>query len=76
MPVAWCLASPKAGEREVAADLLAHAARAGALRPGLILIGDKGFAGRDFEDLLAQGYGLRLIRPDRRDEAPRHGSIG
>jgi hypothetical protein len=76
MPVAWCLASPKAGEREVAADLLAHAARTGALRPGLTLIGDKGFAGRDFEDLLTQDYGLRLIRPDRRDEVPRHGLIG
>jgi hypothetical protein len=76
MPVAWCLADPKIGEREVAGELLAHAARTGALRPGLILIGDKGFAGREFEDLVTTGYGLRLIRPDRRDEAPRHGSIG
>jgi hypothetical protein len=46
MPVTWCLADPKLGEREVAAGLLAHAARTGALRPGLTLIGDKGFAGR------------------------------
>jgi hypothetical protein len=76
MPVAWCLADPKIGEREVAADLLAHAARTGALRPGLILIGDKGFAGRDFEDLVRSGFGMRLVRPDRRDEVPRHGSIG
>jgi hypothetical protein len=45
MPVAWCLASPKIGEREVAAELLACAARTGVLRPGLTLIGDKGFAG-------------------------------
>ena len=76
MPVAWCLASPKLGEREVAGALLEHAASAGALRPGLILVGDKGFAGRDFEDLVSAGYGLRLVRPDRKDEAPRHGSIG
>src|SRR6201996_7469777 len=76
MPVAWCLADPKLGEREVAGELLARAARAGALRPGLILIGDKGFAGRGFEDLVTTGYGLRLVRPDRKDEAPRHGSIG
>ena len=34
MPAAWCPASPKPGEREVARDLLAHAARSGALRPG------------------------------------------
>jgi hypothetical protein len=48
MPAAWCLADPKIGEREVTAALLAHAASTGALRPGLTLIGDKGFAGRDF----------------------------
>ena len=76
MPVAWCLASPQLGEREVAAELLAHAQRTGALRPGLTLIGDKGFAGRDFEDLLTTGFALRLVRPDRRDEPARHGSIG
>jgi hypothetical protein len=76
MPVAWCLADPKIGEREAAAELLAHAARTGALRPGLILIGDKGFAGREFEDLVTTGFQMHLVRPDRRDEAPRHGSIG
>ena len=59
-----------------AGELLAHAARTGALRPGLILIGDKGFAGREFEDLVTAGFGLRLVRPDRKDEAPRHGSLG
>jgi len=76
MPIAWCLADPKLGEREVAAELLAHAARVSALRPGLILTGDKGFAGREFEDLVTTGFGLSLVRPDRRDEPPRHGSIG
>jgi len=35
MPTAWCLASPRIGEREVAAGLLAHAHRTHALRPGL-----------------------------------------
>jgi hypothetical protein len=76
MPVAWCLASPGIGEREVVAELPAHARRAHALRPGLTLIGDKGFAGREFEDLVTTGFGLCLVRPDRRDKAPRHGSIG
>ena len=76
MPAAWCLASPAIGEREVAAGLLAHAARTGALRPGLTFIGDKGFAGRDLEHLLTQRFGVRPVRPDRRDEAPRHGPIG
>ena len=32
MPVAWCLADPKLGEREVAAELFAHARDIGALR--------------------------------------------
>jgi hypothetical protein len=32
MPVAWCLADPKLGEREVAAELFAHARDMGALR--------------------------------------------
>jgi len=76
MPVAWCLADPKIGEREVAAELLACAARTGALRPGQTLIGDKGFAGREFENLVTGEFRLHLVRPDRRDEAPRHGSIG
>jgi hypothetical protein len=59
-----------------AAWLLAHAARTGALRSALTLIGDKGFAGREFEDLLTTTFGLRLVRPDRRDEAPATGPSG
>lgn len=76
MPVAWCLATPGIGEREVAAALLAHAGRIHALRPGTILISDKGLAGRHFEDLVSSGFRLRLVWPDRRDEAPRLGNIG
>ena len=72
--MAWCLADPKIGERKVAAELLACAARTGALRPGLTLIGDKGFAGREFEDLVTGEFRLHLVRPDRRDEVLRHGS--
>jgi hypothetical protein len=34
MPVAWCLANPDQGEREVAEGLLDRAARQGGLRPG------------------------------------------
>jgi hypothetical protein len=57
-------------------QLLAHARRNHALRPGLILIGDEGFAGREFEQLVTASFRLSLVRPDRRDEVPRHGSIG
>ena len=56
--------------------MLAHAARSGALRAGLILIGDKDFAGRGFEDLVTTGFSMDMVRPDRRDETPRHGSTG
>ena len=73
LPVAWCLASPKLGEREVVAALLDH--ERGRLRPGLVISADKGFAGRDFEQLVA-GYGASLLRPDRADEPRWLGSLG
>ena len=49
MPVAWCLADPKIGEREIAAELLGHARDTGALREGMIVLADKGLAGREME---------------------------
>ena len=54
LPVAWCLATPKLGEREVVAAMLDH--ERARLRPGLVILGDKGFAGQEFEQLVA-GYG-------------------
>jgi hypothetical protein len=41
----------------------------------LALLSHKGFAGRQFEQLVA-GHGARLLRPDRKDEPDRHGSLG
>jgi hypothetical protein len=73
LPVAWCLATPKLGEREVVAAMLDH--ERGRLRPGLVLLADKGFAGQDFEQLVA-GHGAVLLRPDRADEPHRLGSLG
>lgn len=64
---------PKLGERKVVAALLEH--ERARLRPGLILVGDKGFAGREFDQLVA-GYGAALLRPDRTNEPRRHGSLG
>ncbi len=60
MPVAWCLADPKIGEPEVAAELLAHASRTGALRTGLILIADKGAAQRRHPAPAQNGESARL----------------
>ena len=45
------------------------------LEPGQLVIGDKGFAGAEFEQHVA-ALGGRLLRPDRKDEQPRFGSLG
>lgn len=73
MPIMWCLANPKLGEREVVAALLD--ANHHLIRGGQVLLADKGFAGRAFK-AHTDGLGLRLLRPDRRDEAYRNGSLG
>ena len=72
-PVNWCLASPKLGERDVAAELLADTPPE--LLAGTVIIGDKGFAGRAFEQAVAD-LDAMFVRPDRRDEPRRHGSLG
>jgi Transposase DDE domain len=75
MPVAWCLANPKIGEREVCLDLLTLATETGRLPPGSTVLTDKGLAGRDIEAQISQ-LGVRMLRPDRRDEPARHGNLG
>ena len=45
------------------------------LAPGQVVIADKGFAGREFDELV-RSLGGRLLRPDRKDEPRRHGSLG
>jgi hypothetical protein len=74
MPVVWCLADPKLGEREVATELLGHACDLAALPTGVVVIGDKGFAGRDFDRDMTE-LGITFIRPDRRDETHRYGNL-
>src|SRR2546421_332126 len=72
MPILWALADPKLGEREVLAAMLEVDADVAAAHEGILLICDKGFAGRDFEQLLA-GYAITLLRPSRTDEQARYG---
>ncbi|MDT9683918.1 IS982 family transposase [Streptomyces sp. TRM76323] len=73
MPVTWCLANSKLGEREVMAALpqrdhhLAH--------QGQVILADKGFAGKDFETFITDRLGAHLVRPDRKDEPARFGKI-
>lgn len=73
MPIMWCLANPKLGEREVVAALLDRDHHL--IRGGQVLLADKGFAGREFKQL-TDTMGLRLLRPDRRDETYRNGNLG
>jgi hypothetical protein len=75
MPVAWCLANPTTGEREVAEGLLDRAARQQVLRPGMVVLADKGLAGRAFAQLVAE-LDAMLVRPDRADEPDRFGDLG
>jgi hypothetical protein len=65
LPVGYALAGAKADERQVLLGILGH----GDLpeRPGQLIIGDKGYYGRDFEAALA-GDSLVLLRPARKGE--------
>jgi hypothetical protein len=72
MPINWCLATPRLGERDVAADLLADTPRP--LLAGTT-VGDKGFAGAAFDRQVTQ-LGACFRRPDRRGEPVRHGDLG
>ncbi|MFZ0788552.1 MAG: IS982 family transposase [Chromatiaceae bacterium] len=73
MPVMWCLANPKIGEREVVAALLEHNHHL--IRTGQILLADKGFSGAEFKQR-TEDMGLTLLRPDRRDETYTNGNLG
>ncbi len=65
-PRALSLNSPKAGEREVCLGLLARCQRTGTV----VVIGDKGYAGRDFE-ANAAALEATIMRPRRKDEPGR-----
>jgi Transposase DDE domain len=70
MPVGFELAAANVPERKAAAEILERVSV-----DGRIVRADKGFAGRQFEQLVAD-HGGRLVRPDRNDEPPRFGSLG
>jgi hypothetical protein len=62
-PRALMLTSPKTPERDVCLELLARCQRSG----HLCVVGDKGYAGREFETLASQ-LDATIIRPRRKDE--------
>jgi hypothetical protein len=75
MPISFCLAPANEPEREVAAALLDRSRRGGLLTGGELIIGDKGLAGAEFEQIVAS-LDAAFARPDRKDERPRFGSLG
>lgn len=62
-PRGFTLASPKRDEREVGIELLERANRTG----GEIVIGDKGYAGREFAAAVGE-LEATIVRPARKDE--------
>ncbi len=70
MPIAFELAAANAPERVVAAEMLERVDL-----DGYTVMADKGFAGEEFEQIMA-ALGAHFLRPDRRDEPHRHGSLG
>jgi hypothetical protein len=70
MPIAFELAAANVAERVVAAEMLARIDL-----EGYTVMADKGFAGEEFEQIMA-ALGARFLRPDRKDEPHRHGSLG
>ena len=69
MPIAFDLFPANTPERDAAAEILRRVEL-----NGYTIIADKGFAGADFEQLVAD-LGAQLLRPDRKDEPRRHGSL-
>src|SRR3954453_974322 len=70
MPICFELAAANIAERVVATEMLDRVDLA-----GYTVMADKGFAGADFEQHMA-ALGARFLRPDRKDEPRRHGSLG
>lgn len=75
MPHGFCLAPANEPEREVAAALLDRMRRDGSLQGYELVIGDKGFAGAEFEQIVGQ-LAAGFLRPDRKNEPRRHGNLG
>jgi hypothetical protein len=75
MPICFCLAPANEGEREVAGAMLDQARRDGLLTGEETIVSDKGFAGQEFEQIVAS-LDAQLIRPDRKGEPKRFGKLG
>ena len=70
LPIGFELAAANVPERKAAREMLERIPLA-----GHVVVADKGFAGSDFEQWIAD-QGAHFLRPDRKDEPHRHGSLG
>jgi hypothetical protein len=72
LPVLFALAGAKADEREILLGMLEAGRDVADAHPGQVLIGDKNYFGRHFENDLTERE-LVLLRPARKGEARRAG---
>jgi hypothetical protein len=72
LPITWALADPKLDERQVLMAVLDHDPTLTADRPGLTVIGDKGYVSAELDQFLTD-RGVRLLRPSYRNRSPRPG---
>lgn len=75
MPISFALAPANEPEREIAAAMLERSRQDGLLTGGELIVADKGFAGQEFEQIIAS-MDATLLRPDRKGEKPRFGKLG
>lgn len=71
LPVGFALTGAKADERDTLLGILEEMPVP--VLPGQVILADKGYLGKDFEDRLNAG-GITLIRPARKNERPRPGA--
>ncbi|MFJ4188968.1 transposase [Kitasatospora sp. NPDC089509] len=72
LPVTRALASPKVDEREVLAALVETEPALVREHAGLLILTDKGYVSAELDRFLDQ-YGVQLLRPSYRNNAPRPG---
>jgi len=72
LPIAWALSTPKLDEREVLTGILDHDPHLLTDRPGLLIIGDKGYVSKHLDRWLSD-RGVHILRPTYRNLTPRPG---
>ncbi|MDO0929532.1 hypothetical protein QQY24_30610 [Streptomyces sp. TG1A-8] len=72
LPIAWALAHPGAGEREVLADVPTDDQDLLTTHPGQTIVGDEGYLSEHLDTFTSE-HGLVLLRPNCRNRRARPG---